>query len=68
MQLFAVASKKGALYLFMGNNAIGPTFAAAGYRIFFSFFLRGGGEEGGSLQAPLFSNIVCTISMPGSSK
>ena len=34
MQLFTVASKQGALYLVMGNNAIGSTFAA-GYRIIF---------------------------------
>ena len=34
IQLFKVASKQGALYLVMGNNAIGSTFAA-GYRIIF---------------------------------
>ena len=52
MQLFTVASKQGALYLVMGNNAIGPGFAA-GYRIFFSlfFFFLGGGE---SRSTPVF--------------
>ena len=63
MESFTVASKQGALYLVMGNNAIGPSFAA-GYRIFFFFFC--GGE--GSPEASLFSNIICTISMPGASK
>ena len=64
MQLFTVASKQGALYLVMGNNAIGPGFAA-GYRVFFSFFFLGGG---GSPEAPLFSNIISTMSIPGGSK
>ena len=52
MQLFAEASKQGALYLIMGNNAIGPTFAA-GYRIyfFFVFFWKGGGR---SRSTPVF--------------
>ena len=33
-------------------------------------FLRGGGGggEGGGPKAPLFSNIICTMSMPGASK
>ena len=66
MQLFTVASEQGALYLVMGNNAIGPGFAA-GYRIFFSlffFFFFGGGSP----EAPLFSNIISTMSIPGGSK
>ena len=65
MQLFTVASKQGALYLVMGNNAIGPGFAA-GYRIFFSFFFFF--WEEGSPEAPLFSNIISTMSKPGGSK
>ena len=64
MQLFTVASKQGALYLVMGNNAIGPGFAA-GYRVFFSFFFLGGGGE--SRSTP-FSNIISTMSIPGGSK
>ena len=35
-------------------------------------FLRGGGGRGGEREggpkAPLFSNIICTMSMPGASK
>ena len=64
MELFTVASKQGALYLVMGNNSIGSTFAT-GYRIF--FFLGAWGWGWGP-EAPLFSNIICIMPMPGASK
>ena len=67
MQLFTVAPKQGALYLVMGNNAIGSTFATC-YRISF-LEVRGNGDGGRwCAEAPLFSNIICTMSAPSASK
>ena len=53
MQLFTVASKQGALYLVMGNNAIGSTFATC-YRISFLECVGMGMGGGGVPKHPCF--------------